>query len=310
MIPVGDKPKTRRTAEAQAVLKASSGTIDRLRSGDLPKADPLPTARAAGLLAAKKTPELIPHCHPLPLDAVKIDFTIESERIIIRSRVETVWKTGVEIEALTAASVAALTLYDMLKAIDDSMEITGVRVVSKRGGVSDRRERIAAGFRAALIVTSDGCAQGTREDKTGPMIQARLKSFGIDCPKEILPDEEALIADRIRALCREGVDLILTTGGTGLGPRDRTVEAVQRVIDREVPGIMEAARAYGQERTGYSMLSRAIAGQKDKTLILTLPGSSKGVEETLNALFPSVLHAFKMILGEGHDSPPNSKAPS
>ena len=92
----------------------------------------------------------------------------------------------------------------------------------------------------------------------------------------------------------------MTTGGTGLGPRDVTVEATEAVIDRQIPGVMEAARGYGQRRTPYAMLSRGIAGQKGKTIILNLPGSSRGVEETLDAVFPSILHAYPMMQAGGH----------
>jgi cyclic pyranopterin phosphate synthase len=100
--------------------------------------------------------------------------------------------------------------------------------------------------------------------------------------------------------CDEGVRLIMTTGGTGLGPRDVTVEATREIMEREIPGIMEAGRAYGQGRTPYAMLSRGIAVQRGRTLIMNLPGSSNGVRETLNAIFPAVLHAYPMMGGGGH----------
>ena len=106
----------------------------------------------------------------------------------------------------------------------------------------------------------------------------------------------------MKQLCDDGALLILSTGGTGLGPRDVTVEATKEIIDREIPGIMETARAYGQERTPYAMLSRGLAGQRGDTLIINLPGSSKGVEECLNAIFPAVLHGYKMMKGFGHDA--------
>jgi cyclic pyranopterin phosphate synthase len=127
-----------------------------------------------------------------------------------------------------------------------------------------------------------------------------LQAHRITARAEVLPDDREQITARLRALVEDGVDLVLTTGGTGLGPRDVTVEATREVIDREIPGIAEAARAYGQERTPYAMFSRGVAGVSGKTIIVNLPGSSRGAEETMNAIFPALLHAYGMLQGEGH----------
>src|SRR3989338_7029833 len=294
------KIDTLRKATAISVLVASPQTIQRLENNDLPKKDALIVARVAGIAAAKRTADIIPYCHPIPIDSVNVEFEVGKDRVTVTATVEAIWKTGVEMEALTAASAAALTLYDMLKAIDKGMEIISTKLVSKEGGKSDFVEKIPKGFQTAVIVTSDGTFKGTRQDKSGKIIQERLESFGIRPSYTVLPDEQKQIAELLKKLCDQGVQLILTTGGTGLGPRDVTVEATRQVIEREIPGILEAGRAFGQQRTPYSMLSRGIAGQKGKTLIVNLPGSSKGVEETLDAIFPVILHSYKMMGGGGH----------
>jgi cyclic pyranopterin phosphate synthase len=135
MVDVGDKPVVRREAVAQGFLVAGKATLDRLMKGDLPKGDGLAVARVAGIAAAKRCDELIPLCHTLPLDAVGVDFErAGKERLRITATVRISSKTGVEMEALVAVSIAALTVYDMTKAIDKTMRVEGVRLVRKTKG--------------------------------------------------------------------------------------------------------------------------------------------------------------------------------
>ena len=297
---VTDKINTLRKAIAASTITASPEAIARLQANDLPKKDVLIVARVAGVAAAKKTWEMIPYCHPFPIDSVTIEYEVEPAQITITAAVEAIWKTGVEMEALCAASVAALTIYDMLKPVDKNMEIISTKLLKKKGGKTDYVERIPKDYKTAVIVTSDGTSQGKREDKSGKVIKARLESYGLTPSYDILPDEKDLIQKKLLELCEQGVALILTTGGTGLGPRDVTVEATEAIMDREIPGVMEAARDYGQNRTPYAMLSRGLAAQRKDTIIINLPGSSKGTEESLNAIFPAILHADGMMRGGGH----------
>ncbi len=298
---VTKKIETLRRATAQTVVHAKAETIARLRANDVPKKDILPIARAAGVMAAKKTPELLPYCHPIAIDWIEIEFEVTETQVAVNATVEAVAKTGVEMEALTAASVAALTIYDMLKPIDDGVEILSTKLLKKTGGKTSFVEKIPAGFKAAVLVTSDSTSKGTRSDKSGRLIEERLRTLGVESSYQVVPDDKALISSTLQGYCDRGVQLIVTTGGTGLGPRDVTVEATEAVIDRQIPGIMEAARNFGQRRTPYAMLSRGVAGQKGRSVIVNLPGSSKGVEESLDAVFPSILHAYKMIGGGGHE---------
>jgi len=300
MLSISHKKDSYRKAVAESRIAAGDATLERLRSNDVPKKDILSVARCAGTMAAKRTWEIIPYCHPLPLDGVVIDYEFAKGELVIRSSVEAVWKTGVEMEALTAVSVAALTVYDMLKPIDQNLEIKSTKLISKKGGKRSFREKVPSGFKSCVIVTSDGTYEGTRQDKSGQAIRDRLRAYGMESEYLVLPDEKEKIVEAMERFCGEDVSLILTTGGTGLGRRDVTVEATREVIEREVPGIMEAARSFGQKKTSYAMLSRGLAGQKGSTLIVNLPGSSRGVEESLDAIFPSILHAYPMMQGGGH----------
>ena len=302
MIDISGKIETLRTAVAESRVIAKKETIDRVVRGETPKGDVLTVAKAAACLAAKKTAELIPYCHPLALDAITISFEPKETEILIRAEVKTVGRTGVEMEALTAASIAALTIYDMAKGIDKEVVIGETRLVEKHGGKSDFEETFSKPFSAAVLVTSDSVSAGKKSDKSGKIIVDSMKHFPVDVRHyEIVPDDKEEIRRKILGWIEGGIQLILTTGGTGLGPRDITVEAVREIVERDVPGIAEAMRSYGQRRTPYAMLSRCVVGVRGETLIVTLPGSSNGVKEGIAALFPNVLHAFKMIRGMGHE---------
>ncbi len=301
MIDISDKIETKRTAIAESRLQAREETIQRIVKGDTPKGDVLNIAKAAALLAAKKTPEFIPHCHPLAIDKIEVTFEPDATEIRIRTLVRTIGRTGVEMEALTAASIAALTIYDMAKGIDPEMVIGETRLVEKRGGKSDYIETFLKPIRAAVLVTSDSVSSGKKEDKSGKIICEAMKKFPVNVEQyEIVPDEKEQIEKKILSWVKEGVQLVLTTGGTGLGPRDITIDTVRQLITREAPGIAETMRSFGQRRTPYAMLSRSVVGVRDKTLIITLPGSAKGVAESIAAIFPNVLHAFNMMGGGGH----------
>lgn len=268
----------------------------------MPKGNPLEVAKVAAVQAAKNTSGIIPYCHPLPVDYVGVEFAIGKHTIEIRTTVKAIYKTGVEMEALTAASVAALTMYDMLKMFDEEMEITGVKLISKTGGKSQFGKPISSSLSAAVLVLSDSVSAGKKEDSSGKLIRERLKYFGVKVADyKILPDDREKIEAQLKVYAdKRKLDLVVTTGGTGFGPRDNAPEAIAHVIDFEAPGIVEAARVYGQERTPLAMLSRAKAGVRGKTLIINMPGSRKAVAESCEALFPTVLHAFAMIAGGGH----------
>ncbi len=136
MVDIGGKAETRRVAVAEGRISMSPPTLTAIRDGAVPKGDVLAAARIAGIMAAKKTAELIPLCHPLALDAVTVDFEIEAGAVRVTASASLTGRTGVEMEALTAVSVALLTLYDMAKALDKAMVISGIRLLEKRGGKS------------------------------------------------------------------------------------------------------------------------------------------------------------------------------
>lgn len=301
---ISSKITTLRNASATCDVRCSSETVELIRAGKVPKGNVLEFAKVAGITAAKKTSDLIPLCHQVPLDYADVSFELKDDRIQIVTEVTAIWETGVEMEALTAASVSALTLYDMLKPVDETLEITGIRLLSKKGGKSDYRENFKTPLRTAVLVLSDSISAGKKTDRSGRTIIDKLEDQPVEVVDyKIHPDDlNKIKAEIIRLADSEKVDLILTTGGTGLSPTDVTVEATREVIEKDVPGISEAVRMHGFSRTPYAMLSRGVTGIRGKTLIINLPGSTKGVEESMDALFPWVLHSFWILSGGGHEN--------
>lgn len=303
MTDITSKTTSLRTAVASATVLASRPeTIAAVISQTVPKGDVREFSRAAGLLAIKRTSDVIPDCHPLPIEHASITWDIQGLAINIACQVRTVYKTGVEVEAMHGAMIAALTAYDMLKPIDKHIEIASVKLIEKKGGKTERLPAAHHSPKTAVVVCSDTIASGAKTDQTGKAIAAKLQKHTIAAAAvQTVPDEIPQIQQQIQNLCNDAFDLIVVAGGTGLSPRDVTPEAIAPLIDRIIPGITEAARAYGQSRTPYAMLSRAIAGMRGNTLIITLPGSTRGAEETIDALFPAVLHVFAAARGERHD---------
>lgn len=298
---VSSKYSTLRSAKAVATLKVAPSTIEAIRSGNVPKADPIGVAKVAGIQAAKNTSSLIPYCHQVPLDYVGVDVALAKGIIEVTTEVKAIWKTGVEMEALVAASAAVLTLYDMLKIIDDTMEILSTRLLEKKGGTSSMKDT-GEGLTAAVLIVSDSVSRGEKEDRSGKVLVERLKAlhFKLSACK-VVPDEYETIKAELETLVdKQKVDLIITTGGTGASPRDVTPEATLAVINRGLEGVEETLRRYGQDRLPMAMLSRGVAGVRGKTLIVNLPGSPSGVEDGMNVLFPAILHTFRMMKGEGH----------
>lgn len=296
------KINTLRIATAEATVQlGSEATAEAIRANAVPKGNVFEFARAAALLAVKNTSNVIPDCHPLPVESCKVTSELQGLNIVIQVEVKTIYRTGVEVEAMHGASIAALTMYDMLKPIDKNIEIQHIKLVNKKGGKSDFTDIPKRPVRAAVVVCSDTVAAGKKEDKAGLKIAEILKGYGIEIANyQIIPDDAAQITEAVHTHCQPGMDLLIFTGGTGLSPRDITPETVSPLLDREVPGMMEAARKYGQDRMPYAMVSRGVAGFKGKTLVITTPGSTRGAEETMQALFPYVLHLFRVAEGAQH----------
>jgi cyclic pyranopterin monophosphate synthase len=321
MADVRRKRITARRAVAIGELSASAAAFAQIVERRLPKGDAMVMAEIAGLQGAKNASQLMPLCHPLPLEYIDVrcEPIIERHAIRVYCEVATFARTGVEMEALAGASAALLTLYDLTKPVEPALAIGGVRLLFKEGGkkglwlhpdgmTDAERERYKPrgvskldNVSAAVITLSDRASRGEYADASGPLLVERLRNLGADVSDvELHPDEPEPLAARLRELAGQGVQLVLCTGGTGLGPRDRTPEALAMVADRHVDGIGELFRSESSQYTTMAWLSRAEAVLVDRTLVIALPGSAKAVAQGMEILAPVLAHALSMVAGEAH----------
>ncbi|MEZ5163423.1 MAG: bifunctional molybdenum cofactor biosynthesis protein MoaC/MoaB [Fimbriimonadaceae bacterium] len=290
-----------RIATAKATVSMKPETVLAVRENLAPKGDPIAVARVAATIAAKHTPQFIPYCHPIPVDHVVVEFELRDSEIDCIVSVKTVYKTGVEVEAMAAASIGALNIYDLLKPIDDGIAIESVRLVSKVGGKTDWQSDDAFSF--TVITVSDRCSKGEQADISGITLVEGVETFGgILATRSVVPDE----ADQIQARVSEHIqkhapNLIMLTGGTGVGPRDKTFEALCNRFDLRLPGVEEHFRRYSQERVPTAMLSRCVAGVIGGTVVIAVPGSPKACKDAINCLFPAITHTFSMLKGKAHE---------
>jgi molybdenum cofactor biosynthesis protein MoaC len=299
MVDVTDKVVTTRIAKAEGKIFMLPETILAIQNDALPKGNVLTTAKISGIQSAKKTAEIIPMCHQLNLSFVDIEFEMQDNVILIKSIVKTKEATGVEMEALSAVSSAALTIYDMCKAVDKTMIIGEIKLVKKIGGKSDN----AVEYRpnVGVITLSDSISSGQGEDKSGPILVDGFKNAGCSVDyQKVLPDGSEELVSTIQDWVNNDVELIITTGGTGLGPRDLTIETLEKIFDSKLPGVEQALHAYGRGKVTTAMLSRLTAGVVDGAIVICLPGSTGAAKDALKVLIPTIFHSFHMMMGEKH----------
>ena len=327
MVDVSAKTETKRTAIARSVVHISASTLELLKAKALPKGDVLTVAQIAGIMAAKRTSEFIPMCHPLALTHTDVRFLVRDEppSVLIEASASTSDRTGVEMEAIIGAQIAAATIYDMVKAVQKDVVIGDTRLILKSGGKSglfkveepllftvdsaplpEARPAPEAwegeGLACAVVTLSDKGYAGEREDKSGPALAALLGELTpAKVQNFLLPDDPAALRALVKKLAKLGWGLIVTTGGTGLSPRDTTPEALIPELDRRLPGFEQVMFAEGLKHTPRAVLSRCLAGTMGTSMVIALPGSSKAAAENLSAILPILPHALEKLNGDMRD---------
>lgn len=321
MIDVGNKPVTYRVAVASGEIHVGKEAFALIRDRKLPKGDVLMLAEIAGIQGAKKAYEMIPLCHPMGLDHVKIITELDEENasVTVFCFASTHAKTGVEMEALAGVNGALLTIWDLTKMVEPNLRMENVQLLAKLGGKSGRwlnpagvpkwvmeaitpePAPVLKNKDAVVITMSDRAHKGEYEDKSGALLKDILTRYGANIADyKVIPDD----ADTIRASVQETIKahapaVIICTGGTGVAKRDVTPEALAPLFDKKIPGVGELLRDDGAKYTSLSWSSRAVAGVIGDTLVITLPGNPAAVKEGMDALLPDLIpHLIRIIRGE------------
>ncbi|MCJ8166583.1 molybdopterin-binding protein [Pontibacter sp. E15-1] len=297
-----------RSARAVGVLFCSKQTVETFRAHLFSAECLFEVARAAGFLGAKATPQLLPGCHAATLDSMELSFefldgeqhaahfpeeVLQRTGIVILGEAKSIGRAGVEMQVLTAVTVAALEMLDKLRPRDAQLEIGSIRLLEAN---TKKGKSVATSPTCAVLVCSDAKASGKRNDNSGQLIRRMLEEAGASVPHfAVVPAATAQIQEQLRAWVAADVPFIFTTGGTGLGTQGDAVTAVEELLEKRAEGIVEAMRCHGQQRTPLAMLSRGVAGTIGNTLVVTLPGSTSGAREALEALLPAVFHARRMM---------------
>ncbi len=295
-----------RIARASCRVEILGGEVKELLStGNTEKGNIFEASRIAAMLGAKKTHDFLPFCHPVKIDHIKIEYKTYDNIIDIFAQVTAVDRTGVEMEALVAATIAALNIYDMLKPAGYEVVIKEAKLDYKKGGKSDFLQEelaYAKDFKAAVLVVSDSVYSGKNKDKSGIFLKDSLEMFGFgEVDYAVVSDDEKMIKTKILSWVENSVDLIITTGGTGAGPRDNTTEVVRKIIDRSIDGLMQFYRHYGSERNPRASLSSSLCGIKKNSLIVSIPGSLGACRDAKDSILPLTIHLLRMMRGEGHE---------
>jgi molybdenum cofactor synthesis domain-containing protein len=258
----------------------------------------LAEARVVGLLAARRAGESLPRTAVVELDEIDVTFDWDDDTLVIEADLSGFSRQSLGSRALACALNTALAVVDAFPDRADSMSIAGACVTKIRGG-SQRQYDFEPPVRAAILTVSDAVAGGHKDDRAGRAVETavgRLAEHGVELEAHrVVGDDAEAISETVMAWRDDGVDLVLTVGGTGLVYTDSTVEAIEPLLDKPIPGLMEALRDYGLEQTPLAFVSRGIAGLAGDTLVVTLPGSTGGAREATEAIFPAVLHVFYVL---------------
>lgn len=257
----------------------------------------LASVRVAVELAVKNSATVIPGVHAALFDAITISEQRNDEVLIFELSLKAIHKTSLDKQALYGVYVAGISLSQLLSD-KGSVQLGSPKIVKSKSPYQTDKRMYPSGISAAVVVCSDSISQGTKSDAAGKAVIEVLQDYNVQVNHyRVIPDEKADIRACVKELSKDQ-QLLIFTGGTGLSFRDVTPEALEPLLERRIPGIEEAIRSYGQKRVPYAMLSRSVVGTVGNCLIMAIPGSTNGARESMQAVFPHLLHVFKILRGQ------------
>ena len=285
------RPEAQAKAEAEAKVYFNNGTEKIILEDGNPKIDIITAAKIAGIQAAKKTSEFIPLHHSNALNWVEIDIKVVEKYLKITSTVKAITRSSLEMEALTAASVAALTIVDLCKDSDPGVTIQDLKLVqhtSKKKILTTKTS-----LKVGIIVISDRVIAGLAEDEAGQILQDGFKEAGyqVDNYSIITNDADKLI-EKIQDWLEQDIELVVTTGGNGIGPRDITLSSLEPFFDYRLEGVEQTLHSIAQINNSGFYVDRLAAGKIGKTIVICLPMDAGLAQDALNIFLPNIHQAF------------------
>lgn len=309
MFDISDYTLTRRKSSATSVVYSSQQCIDLLKINKANSEILFSLARSAGYIGAKLTPQVFARRHVLSIDSLDITFSYiypDTDKIyfenyssfeagiLIYAVASSIGRAPVDMECLSAAAATGLQLYEQLYEQEQNLELGSVKLHNEERGAS---EYIPCNVKCAILVCSDSIATEHRQNKSGFIIEQLLKENNVTVVDHVVSTcDIECIRLQVRNWVERDITFIFTCGGTGLGSQDIIIDAVSPLIDKKVDGVTQLMYAQGQLNSPKAMFSRTLAGTIGKSFIVTLPGSTQGVKQSLNAILPDLFYAQKMLL--------------
>ncbi len=286
------RPEAQQSAKAEGKIFFSNGAREILLEENAPKLDVITAAKVAGIQAAKRASEFIPFHHSTALNWIELDFTSTEDHIKIQSTVKAVTRSGLEMEALTAVSVAALTILDMCKDHDQQVNIQDIKLIPK---VSKRRMlTVKTALKVGIIVISDRITAGLADDEVGQVLQSGFAKEGYHANNySIISNDADKLIEKVQEWLEQNIELIITTGGNGIGPRDITLTSLEPFFDFRMEGLEQTLHSIAQVKNNGFYMDRLAAGKIGKTIVICLPIDITLVQDVLNVILPNIHQAFE-----------------